>query len=265
MSHTYTRVPDPNLNPNKPTRSADIKQIRDNQDEFDEGLTALEAGTLHSDQGIYDDFNQADTTPLATNWTTVVNGAGSAVAVNATTGALECTITNGVADRYAGVIGPTTKMRLDKAQEFIAVATFRLKRSTDDNSHYAFGWNDAALSAGNQFSDTTDCILCIRDALGGWTLTVNLGGSGSSVQSSAADAEVYNEIQIRWTGSATAGTRRVSLYTNGTLDGSVTSDSSMPTAVMRPTIGVRGDVTGAGRLLYMDSAKYGFISAPRAA
>lgn len=43
---TFTRVPDPNLDPDKPVRSADLKQIRDNQDDHESRLVSVEDASI---------------------------------------------------------------------------------------------------------------------------------------------------------------------------------------------------------------------------
>lgn len=57
----FTRVPDPNLDVGKPTRSVDIKQIRDNQDDHESRLLAVEDASIR----VFSHFNRhkrADTT-----------------------------------------------------------------------------------------------------------------------------------------------------------------------------------------------------------
>lgn len=264
----YVRVVDPLLDPNKPTRSDDIKQMRDNQDNFQARLLALEAGLLISDQGIYDDFNQDSTTPLAVNWTTITGSTGTAV-VTPATGVFTAQITSNGTANWAGISSATadTKMQLEKSQEFKAVATFRTKRNSENQDSLFFGWQDVGVGSGNVFSDISDSIAIIRNsATGGWQLVVAQGGSSATIASAAADATVYNELQIQWTGSASAGTRLVELFTNGVSDGTIATDANMPTADLIPMIGLRGNAAGGGtRILSVDYAKYGFIEIPKAA
>jgi hypothetical protein len=51
----FTRVPDPNLDSGKPGRSADMKRMRDNQDDFDARIQVLEDGNAQ----IGNHFNRA--------------------------------------------------------------------------------------------------------------------------------------------------------------------------------------------------------------
>lgn len=256
----YVRVPDPNLNADKPGRSTDIKQIRDNQDYFSSQIDTLVLKNLISSNSIADDFMG---TALGPWWVSVV-GTGDTAAI-ISQHKLRCLTNGNTTSDYAGVKAATGYQRVVKTEEYVAVMEVRVKRPGTDAGSYVFGWNDDALTLGAEYGDTTDCVLVIRDAFGNWTAKTSNGGSSSSY-GSFGNASIWERVRLEFTCSATAGNRKVEIYLNDALLSTLNTDANMPTASLVPVLGTRGDTTGAAsREIHFDYAIFTVKARPLAA
>jgi len=260
----YVRVPDPLLDVNKPGRSVDWKQIRDNQDYFDAQVDILLRKTSITDQDIRDHF----TAPILNtgNWNTKV-GAGDTIVVAAPH--TVTLTTNGVTVNDHAVLWATTnRQRIVKSEEYVAYCEARVKRTGGNSAHYVFGWNDDTLFGGgteeNGVTDQTDCVLVKWDGAGNWLGMTSLGAASSNTAGFGTGGN-WSRIRMEFTCSATAGNRKVDFFLEDVFQATLNTDANIPAALLCPVIGIRGDNTGAVRVLAVDFVEFGFLTTPLAA
>jgi hypothetical protein len=253
---TYVRVVDPLLNSGKPGRSTDAKRLRDNQDDFDARLQVLEALSIITTQDIRDHF--VATTIDTTNWTQVTGGSGTIALTGEHT--LRLSSIGSGSTHKAYVHGTTSRLVIDKTEEYIAFMEARVKRVGNDFNSYIFGWNDTAVL---DPIDTTDFVGVIREPGGNWSTKTSIT-AGSANTAAYSTATNWNVIQLRFTCSATAGNRKVETYLNGSLFATLSDETKMPTATLVPVIGVSSGGGGSVQL-DCDYIEYGFMTKPLAA
>lgn len=260
----YVRVVDPLLNNNKPGRSTDVIQLRDNQDDFNSRILAVESLVRRGDQDIRDDFISKDTTVNTDNWVTEVGGGDTVTIVSEHT--MRCLLNNNTASDYAGVKATTKKLRIDKTHEYIAFFEARVVVPGTLQNHYQIGWNDDSLgAAGASFFDKTDSVVIARNPSDSWNLHCSLGGTSATLNSLQA-CNTMAVMRVEFTCSATAGNRQAEVFVNGISKGVISTDANFPTAVLRPICGTRGDTTGAAsREMKVDYLDFGFMAHPLAA
>ena len=252
----YVRVPDPLLDVNKPGRSTDWKQIRDNQDYFDAQITAAGLG-VRTDQDIRDHFMGTAINTAA--WDVTVDGTG-AVAI----------VADHVAQLTAGtghaILAATTmRLRIQKDEEYVAFCEARVKvtGTLAAGDTYVFGWNDNGVAALSLTDDLTDFVGMTIDTSGtdDWVATTARAAGGTSTFNVTATETNWNTLRLEFTCSATAGSRKVEVYLNDVLQTTFATDANMPTAVLRPFIGV----VDSGSVLQCDYITFGFRNVPTAA
>lgn len=257
----YNRIADPLLDIGKPGRSTDWKKFRDNQDYFDSAITTLQRQTNITHQDIRDHFTGSaiDTTNL---WEEMVS-AGNVTLVSEHS----AQFTAGSAGAFQGLAARTIRQRIVKSHDYIAFVNVRVKRTGVDSDTYIIGWNDNALADMGIFDDTTDCVaIVIQDAAGesgGWIAITTNGGSQSEV-GPFGTATNWNEIRLEFTCSATAGNRKVDVYLNDVLEGTMATDANMPSATLRPVVGLESN-GASSRTMLVDYVEFGFLSVPTAA
>jgi hypothetical protein len=256
----YVRVDDPFLNTDKPGRSADWKQIRDNQDYFNSQIDTLTLRNLISNGSIADDFC---TNSLGPWWTTSV-GAGDTLTV-IDDHKLQL-LTNGNAVGDFAVIGAANGyQRIKKSHEYVAVCEARIKRTGTNASHYRFGWSQEAVLE-DSVNLSQNQVNVYRDAFGGWSFETRNGGTGGNSYGTFGTAANWERIRLEFTCSATAGNRKIEIYLNDALQSTQTTDSAMPTGLLRPFAGCRGDTTGAAsREFWLDYIIFTWKARPLAA
>lgn len=260
----YVRVTDPFLNADKPGRSSDMKQIRDNQDYFDSQINTLLNLNLISSNSIADDFMGAGgATGIGAWWTTVLGVSDTVTVIGEHT--MKCLTTGNTTSDFAGVYAADPYGRIAKSEEYVAVMEVRVKRAAANNLHHVFGWNDVGLGVGSaNFTDQSDCVLVTGDGAGTWTASTVNASSSSSVGGFGTPAN-WEIIRLEFTCSATAGNRKVEVYLNDVLQGTLNTDANMPTAPLRPVLGCVGDGSGTARDLRFDYAIFTVQGRPLAA
>jgi len=262
----YTRVVDPLLNSDKPGRSTDLKQIRDNQDFFDTQITSLITASGISDQSISDDFfGTLDAAGINNdNWDELSGGAGGNLRLRSEH-QLEMENGGNSTSFFKSLSGTIWRQRIVKTEEYVAQMEVRVKLLTGQTDHHFFGWNDVALKGtSGQISDVTDCVGFIYGGTVDWKAVIANGGSTTTIGpfGTATDWEV---LRLDFTCSATAGSRKVEVYLNDVLQGTAATDANMPTATLVPVLGVRGDGSGADIEDRVDYAIFTFSGRPLAA
>jgi len=256
----YIRVPDPLLDVKKPGRSADWKQIRDNQDYFDAQITAAGLG-IRTDQDIRDHF-MSGTTISTVNWTQVLNASLGIVSQHKLH--FEA---GGASTEYAIVHGTSSRLRIIKTAEYVAFCKLRVQRRSPGSyaGSYFFGWQDDALTT-TLVTDVSDCVgVTIGSSATAWLGRTSNGGSASTTGDFATNTD-WNIIQINLTCSATAGLRQAEFFLNGVSVSTLSTDANIPAATLKPTIGVNGLTAGAqSGGLFVDYAEFGFATIPTAA
>lgn len=258
----YVRVPNPRFDVDKPARSVDMKQLRDNQDFFDTQISDLQiSGGFQTDQDIRDHFLGA-TIDTTRNWVQAT-GASGIITLGGDHKVLFDSIGTTVGN-FAVMEAHADKLTIDKTMELVATMRVRVKELELGPAwaSYFLGWQDQAIVLGGlSVSDTSDCVGIVhegssqswqaRTSNGGTPSTANLGGTSSN----------YEELLVLFTCSATAGNRKVEFYRDGVLQITLNTDANMPTATLIPTIGVRADASDPASI-DLDFAEFGFQTAP---
>ncbi len=241
---TYNRVVDPLLNSDKPARSTDVKQLRDNQDHFDGQITSLVTASGISDQSISDDFmGTLDASGIRNeNWSELSGGAGGQLRLRSEH---QLQMQNGglTSVFFKSLSGTGTKQRIVKTEEYVAIMEVRIMLVTGSHDHHFYGWNDVArrtAADGTQVDDVTDCVGIVWDSGGDWKAITANGGSTTTVGpfGTAANWEI---IRLEFTCSATAGSRKVEVYLADSLQGTMATDGNIPSVTLGPVLGVRGE------------------------
>ena len=258
----YVDVPDPFLDVNKPGRSADWKQIRDNIRYLKAITDGIGVGT---DQDIHDHF--AASAFSTVNWVSTIAGAGANTIISQHTAELD-TNGNGTGD-YAVLTATTAKMRIVKTEEYVAFMEARMRQSGQLPASYFVGWNDNALAAASTFaSDVTDCVgITFDTGTAGWIARTAETAGGTSTYSITTDSAVWHTYRLQFTCSATAGSRKLEVYFDGALVQTLATDANIPAEILCPGAGVRGNAGGANvsSRIEADYIMFGFLTTPTAA
>jgi hypothetical protein len=261
----YVQVADPLLNSDKPARSTDIKQMRDNQDYFDTQITALVSGQVLSRNSINDDFmGVVGSTGVGSWWTDDSAGGGSGTAYIASEHSLECDSQGAASSDYAGVYGSPEIQRIDKSEEYVAVLEARVKITGDTgNDYYFIGWQDSALATNNRYNDVTDSVAFVLDPVSGWRALSSNAATDTIDQ--IGNVAIWQTIRLEFTCSATAGNRQVEAFLAGVSQGVMNTDANIPSATLVPVIGCAGDGSGSARILQVDYVVFSTVARPVAA
>jgi len=264
----YVQVPDPRLNAGKPGLSADWVQIRDNQDFFNTQINDLLVSIGISGQSIADDFaSAAGTTGVSgATWTASTFGTGNLPAV-VSEHSMELDSVGNTAGNRSTVIAVDAKIRIQKAEEYVAIMECRVKGISVSDDFFFIGWQDVALAASAVADNRTDCIAIINGSGGtGWrAITAETAGGSDTSPADFGTFANWHVIRLVVTCSATAGNRKVESYLDGVLQDTFVTDANIPAEILRPAIGVEADGTGVARHLHVDYAIFTFQSRPLAA
>jgi hypothetical protein len=262
----YVKVDDPLLNSAKPGRSTDWKQFRDNQEDFNSRINALELNFVASEQDILDHFMGKIGINLSSKWERFVGASDTAEIVDEHQLKLA---TNGITTSdFALVCAADSVMRIDKTHEYIAIMEVRIKGLGGASGSITFGFNDDGLneSNGDLVSDTTDYIGFIHNfGTGNWAGKNSNAGSSEGVAGDMGTFGSWTVLRIEVTCSATAGNRQTEFFVNGSSQEVLSDETKMPTAVLRPVLGVRGDTTSTARDVRFDYAEFRTKEKPLAA
>jgi hypothetical protein len=261
----YVRVADPLFNSGKPGRSTDWKGLRDNQDFFNTQITDLVLGSTRSDQDILDHFHGKIGTNISSKWESHVGAGDTADIVDEHQLRLA---TNGIATTdFALLAAADQYQRIDKTHEYVAICEFRIKIVGGTGGTRFFGWNDDGLteSNGDLVSDSSDCIGIVWDFATGNYLGKHSNAGASEGTGTMGNAAAWTKFRIEVTCSATAGNRQTEFFVNDVSDTVLSDETKMPTAVLRPVVGVRGDTTGTNRDARLDWVEFRTFEKPLAA
>ena len=143
----------------------------------------------------------------------------------------------------------------------------RIKIIAGEHDHYLLGWQDIGkIGSGTGIaSDNTDCV-CLKFDEGNtqWEAITANAGSTTTVGPFGTPAN-WEVIRLEFTCSATAGSRKVEVYLNGSLQGTMATDANMPTAKLMPTVAVTGDGSSPDINTQVDYAIFTFSGRPLAA
>ena len=232
---------------NSPLDETLMQLIRTN---FDDHESRISAALAVGEAAIIDDFiGETGASGVSAAWTLGSAGAGNAPVI-ASQHQLQCPITTAGAGNFSVAVAAASRIRIQIAQEYVAVLQFRAYRAGANNDSYFMGWQDAAIGAVvGAVTDTSDMMGFYRDTgTGNWTFQCANGGVATT-STGIGTGTSWGVFRISVTCSATAGNRKIDVE-HGTTEANLAAISGSPfttnltTQILRPVFGTAYSAAG---------------------